>query len=420
MTQHESIRMTIEARPPLITGQVSPVFNLTELCDTPDIEKGANGGDLSADFGFSATAIELDDWLENGLGKDITIYKPDGGVYWNGFVNSIMADYGPRSVTRGELLSIVNKLKVIYTATPITLIYPPPTLGKTYTTIVEDLPSQEKYGIIEGVYNAGEQTLLVATQIGQMILESMREPVTAKKISYESSSTPKLTLNCLGYVYWLETYRYNNANTGATTPTARIQAVLTACPNAIYSTQYDLMETNAFAIAMRDEEDKTAKQVVEGCTMIGDPTDYSRWLFEIVYPRKCIFKKIPATIYANYYINNFGHVLIDPATQSEIRPWNVIPGNWVLHADFMVGKLVTLDDLPVNANVGFLEGVSFSPPYNITFQGSRILKINQKLAQLGLESIGFGDEGSVIKVRKGGWKKPPPPPEPDKPGGWRE
>jgi len=105
---------------------------LTIICDAPlwvdwkatqDLTKQVHrywhtiealGGYWSAEFTIRGNRNLVDDWLQDGIGKRILVFDGSLTCIWEGFVNQVIANYGPLAATRGPLLDIANRVWVVY------------------------------------------------------------------------------------------------------------------------------------------------------------------------------------------------------------------------------------------------------------------------------------------------------------------
>jgi hypothetical protein len=117
-------------------------------------ESLAVGGCWTANLSRAMSLVNAEDWYENGLAREIKFYDNEGAWVWEGIVNQISINAGDITEVRGPLLEISNRVTCTYTPRDFS-VFPPVDGSQTATTILEDLDSQSRYGIIEQVVSAG-------------------------------------------------------------------------------------------------------------------------------------------------------------------------------------------------------------------------------------------------------------------------
>ena len=115
----------ISVSEPLVQG--TTVVEHIERPDQYNHVIKAVGGYWSSTFSQSANVAAMDDWIVNGIGRDIQVYNDALSLSWNGFVNQIDAVYGDLTVTVGPLLDATNRLDVTYSTVDVDSF--PPTEG---------------------------------------------------------------------------------------------------------------------------------------------------------------------------------------------------------------------------------------------------------------------------------------------------
>lgn len=365
--------------------------NFTQKVKSWTMQSEANGGYISANLTLTAPVSWLDEFYFNGLGRHIVIKDENLVTVWEGYVNRIIYNYAEQAMVHGPLLSVANRIKLLFTPF-IDITIDPPTVGTVQETIYsQDTASQDLWGIREAVISTGN--LIVpstiggggadeATQVRAAYLEYMKRPEKSQEIQYGGSIEPGIILECLSYASMFDEYTHTDNDTGYETFTAKVLEVLASDPNSIFSTDYSLIETNALLIAQKDRN-RTATEILQAISAMGD-VNYDRWIYGVTANRQVYYKVIPST-YKYVFRKPF---LYDSRTGNIIRPWAVNPGEWIFYAD-MVQKTGTIlaGDLSVDEQsslFGFIESVSFTSPYNVQLSGRRVSTIGQLLAQKGL------------------------------------
>jgi len=339
----------------------------------------ANGGFTSASLEIQLSQRHIEEWIEKGIGRRI-ILSVDSVPIWEGFVNSLSAKIGPLTFTRGPLMDIGNR--VLATYTPIDTTVDPPVSGDTTETLfAEDLSSQEKWGIIEKIIDAGECTDDDADMYRDTYLQENLAPLSSKDISMGGGDTG-LTLELLGFSAWLTAYTYYSTSILFCTATQKIKNVLASDPNGIFNPDYSLVQDNAYLVqAGEPDRNTSAESVIKGVVDLGDVNE-DRWIFGMDVGRKVYYKPTLNSPSDIVYFQRFA----DPAQRiydiagNIVYPWEVKPGNWLFILDFMAGKDKT-SNLNDDARAIFIEEVSFSIPWDVSFRSGAIKKLDQIIAK---------------------------------------
>jgi len=328
---------------------------------------------------------DIEEWLENGLGRHIVVYNEGAQVIWEGFVNDMEATIGGLSIKRGPLMGVANKVAIIY-STVDTSVSPPAVGVRKKLAYANDTASQAKYGILEKVLSVGGATSANAAYIRDtFIADSAEAETTPTQIVLGGTGGLSMSLNCLGYVHWMNAYTYNSTTTGTTTLSARIQAVLTADPNTILSTDYGRITANTLSVPAYEQDDPLALAYVNGLVVLGDVA-YNRYTFGIYADRQAYYTVMPSTQEYTWRISDGGEVYTPLGEM--VRPWDVKPARWVQIPDFLIGRISDATALRDDPRMMFVESLTYSAPYGLTLTGAKIAKLPQILGQLGLMGVG--------------------------------
>jgi hypothetical protein len=343
----------------------------------------AVGGYWSGQFTLRDSQERIEEWME-GLGRRIVVQDEAGVVIWEGFVNRVRIGAGPLVVERGPLTDICNSVKVVYSELDDSVN--PPVLGDTvFSTAAEDTDSQTLYGEIAKTLAVGGVTQAEAEQTRDTYLVENAYPETTANFSLGGGDAFSVTVECLGYVHWLDLYQYNQeADTGSITLSAKIQDALGADPNGFISTDYSRIETNSLNVPDYEARDLSAWGIIKDLVAKGDSSD-NRYNFGIYENRVALYEQIPTSI--EYQIR-----LRDPEQRIEnivggrVKPWNVLPGKWAYFPDFLIGgrRDYALQEDP---RALFIESVIFRTPREVQLNGVKVSTIQQKINRLGLSGL---------------------------------
>jgi hypothetical protein len=312
----------------------------------------AMGGFWDASIEFSANMDTIDEWLATGIGRHIAVYDEAQVLIWEGFVNEISASMGPFSVTRGSLMDVVNQSSVVYSELDINAASSTGN-GSASTTSVTNATSALKYGIIEQTFSAGTVTATEALAIQALILAELSEPETTKELNTSSSSSPSVTLSCLGYVHWMK-YIYNQtAATGGWNISDKIADILDADPNGIFSSANANILENTYQVAKYEDQDREAWSLLKTLASQGNVAN-ERYTIGVYGGRKVRYARVPTSI-------TYQQLLADPAQNmltlagQLVRPWNVMPARWLIFPDFLSGRVPPSTLLRSDPRIMFIE-----------------------------------------------------------------
>jgi len=334
-------------------------------------------GSASCEIGFLAKPEDLNEWAAEGLGRTINTSDHYGVGIWEGFVNEIYCTQGGTQIKIGPLLEIGNRIRAVYDEID-TSSTPPTALGRTETTIAEDLRSQARYGVLEQIISVGQVETTLAEQLRDSHLRIRKSAKSSLTINLDEVSEPKISLSCLGLGDLLDVYIYESlAGSGTQTVTDRIKDILASDPNGLFL--IERVQENLFAVQEFEGDYPTGLSSLKELVTIGDAND-DRWVMYIKPGREFVYR--PAGTQIDYTWSVVENTMRNRAG-NEIMPWTVEAGRWLRIKDFMTG-VPNPDDIYEDTRAVFLEAVHFSAPNQITFEGGYVNTITQWLAKLGL------------------------------------
>jgi len=345
-------------------------------------EIAAMGGFRSAQISFGGTRAELEEWFANGVGRHIRVM--DGiDLVWEGFVNQVSIQTGVLTAARGPLLAIGNKVKVAYQT--VTYNTNPPIGGDAaLTNNAEDTASQGRYGIVEKVLNGGSMNATEADQVRDTYLSEYKDPETTQQINTQAASANSVTLECLGYISWLDAFYYTEtANSGTRQIKQKIEDVLGAEPNSFISTDYNRIDANSATVGRYEQDQQTGWAVIRDLVARGDSSG-NRHLFGVYGDRIAQYGAIPTNVLYEYRLGDKSRKISVLGSNQDVPYWKVRPGQWMRLPDFLIGRVG--DDTPVGRDPRniFIESVTYQIPWSVQINGGKTGKLAQLLAQKGL------------------------------------
>ena len=342
----------------------------------------------TANVTFAVNRRNVSEWLDRGLGMDIDVRGPSGTQIWNGFVDNVSVNEGPRKISVGRLTEIANMVIASYAI--VIEDADEPIIGEqTSTEYASDTGSQDRYGIWEKVISAGARTVTEANQIRDTVLAKYAYPTTSYAISAAIDMT--ITLQCAGYYRWLDAFTYNTTDNDEVTTNEKVLRLLAAeaSVNNVLSTDYTMVSTSSAYVSTFEDQNRTALTIAKECASFGDANN-DAWTFGVYEDRQAVFDIVPTTI---EYAHRKGlGATIERLSGSTIDPWRVRPGQWLFMPDIILGG----EELPIpdtraqlymDKRVAFIERVQYSAPYGLNAHGTRLAKSSQGLAKWGLGSL---------------------------------
>lgn len=337
------------------------------------------GGFKSAEFSF-VTRGDSEDWLST-LGYDVTVRDEDLTVAFEGFINEVEIQHGGITTKRGPLVDYPNKLRVTYRT--VRYNTNPPIGGDERTTdFTSDTDAQAFFPIIEDTISVTEVSTANAIELRDTYAAAAGWPRTSRSIFERGSGVPTVTIRCLGYFELANHYYYEyKTSVGEVDIDTKIQRVLTADPNSVFSTDYVNIDENTQQIGEYEDGTRRAYEIIQELVSMGDTSD-NRWLFGLYEDRLAVYEAAPTTIGLLHYAQSNESFVIDDVSSAPINPLQVRPGRWMLLSD----RPDSMEHVGLNeANLAvFIEGVQFTSPNTLSIRGGKTETLKQKLFKLGL------------------------------------
>jgi hypothetical protein len=345
----------------------------------------AVGGYWSAQFTIRGNRHLIDDWLQDGLGRHVEVFDHSLTEIWEGFVDKVTANYGSLAVVRGPLLDVANRVGATYSSITYDEDNKPIVGTRTVTQNVNDTDSQALWGIIPKMLSVGGVSQTDVAAIRNTYLEAHRLPATDKSWRTDAHSETSITVDCLGYVHWLN-WPYNNGITGEDDADVKILDVLGDTPNVawlVFGT--DHVDENVLQVPMWEDEGNLAWSVIKDTVARGG-TSNERWLFGVYANREVFYNAAPTVVEYQQRLSQ-SRPMVEGAESGEVYPWNVLPGKWIMFPDFLIGQAAELD-LKDDPRAMFIERVTYRAPMSLELGGGTVDTLDSIVAQLGLSGVG--------------------------------
>lgn len=347
----------------------------------------ANGGWWAASLQFAATPREIEEWYEDGVGRHIEVYSPDGLLVWAGFVDQVAVEYGTLSATVGPLTEVANRTSVVYTP----ILDPSDLLvgAQTVTTVADDEDSQELYGILEESLSGGE--LLDdgvtddAAQYRDTYLAEHRIPAANNALTVPAGRRGTVSLELKGYVHFLMRYVTETLTEASCSILTKIQDALGDDPNGLFSTDYSQMDANPYLVSRYEAKQRTAWAVIEEMIELGDADD-DRYTFGVYGEQTVRYEEVGADVAYQHRLNQPTMRIERFGTGERVEPWEVEAGKWLFLPDWLAGKGTDVSRLRDDHRYILIEQVNFRAPDQVEINGGQFGTLAQWLAKRGLGS----------------------------------
>ena len=344
----------------------------------------ALGGFWSANISLKVPLVELEEWINNGVGREIKVKGRATSVVFEGIVNRISLEVSGYSISIGPYMDISNKVKITYSSL-VDLGDGTVTGIRSETSYIEDISSQQKYGVLIKNFSAGGISESYVTELQTMLLDRYKNPLRSEDLNIPGSLDSKivdLKLECVGYIHLMQKYLYNSTTTGLQFLSVKLKNIIEEEPNFVFSHS---VEENQLEVPAFENDDNEAWGLVKSLVTLGD-SNFFRYVFGCYENRKIIYRSVVEdVIYYRPFREGTG-TLLDRLGGS-IQPWQVRPGIYIMVSDIFPGKPLP-SDITSDMRIIYVETVQFRMPNSLVINGAHYFKVDQKLAQLGIKGIG--------------------------------
>jgi hypothetical protein len=368
----------------------------------PLLEAGDYQHTITADVGFDSASFSVgiakdwvSHWLTNILGRPVIAYNRNGKVIWEGFVDQIVLSLGATQMTVGPLTEIANKVRAAYQTIDYSIVYIPS--EDRVTGWASNISSQDRYFIMEQEITIGTAAGdTEAEQIRDTYLAEMSYPAIVQSASLGSSTSAyNADVSCKGFAHLLDYQFYSNFTAGDQNLSDKIIAALAAYSAAgayaagLFSDETSAFDTNTTQVPAWEEGDKTIMGVIKDTLVYGD-SNFARWTFGIYEEAKATLRAVSESAhYTVSVVEDAREVREIGATGTAVvLPELVRPGYMALATDAYIGQdglRGPQDDL--DTRLFFVESVSFNAPASVSLNGSRLSRVSQQIARLGLGAL---------------------------------
>lgn len=394
MSVYSTTGLSISARDPLI-DLTGPTYvpqgtgvtdQIAQVASSYTHEILANGGWWSASIQMALSVTDGEDWLEHGLNRHIDVFNPSGNPVWGGFVNQVTYAAGTLTVIRGPLIEVTNRASVVYTPILDATTTPPLEGAETVTTIADHAASQASYGILEEVISGGklldDGTTDDAALLRDTVLTEKAHPQSGEDLDLSGGAEVTVTLELMGYVRRLDRYIYQDLTAASVQLDTKIQLILTADPNGLFSTDYNQIAANATLVSRYENDSRNAGDILfNQLVPLGDAS-FDRYTLGVYEGQRITYAVVPSAI-AYQHATREGNLEIESFGRDvAVDPWDILPARWIFLSDYLThrGTLGAVDR--TDPRLVFIEAVNFSTPNIVQLKGQRIVTLPQMIERL--------------------------------------
>ena len=383
MTEHEALGLTIQVYKPTFAPYVPTASHIGTFRAASYEHESAVG--IGYDRMRCTAAMSQEDadwWLDQACGAHVVVRDETNTVVWEGRVNTVGWASGGRSVQIGPLSDVANRCVVTYQL----LNTDTNEAGEQKRTdAANNTDSQARYGIQHQILAAGAITTAQADQRRDVYVLANGWPLVGQTLQF-GGGEGSLSLDCLGYWYWLN-YPYRLANvTGTVTVSAKLAAVLAADPNAFFGGANQIT-SNALTVQQLEDQDRLASEIIADVVSLGDAS-YNRYLFGVWTDRVVKYEAAPTTAEYLQRISDPRQVVTDLAG-NVVHPWAIRPGKWLLLGDVQPGTLIAqnMAGMLQSRRSMFIERVHYTSAYGLQMNSGVVNSYRQALAQWGVTGM---------------------------------
>lgn len=384
-TYHQSKELSILIEDPLVKADRTFSTRLTSQIDTYGHETRAIGGFWSASMTINDNQAAIDEWISSGLGRHIRVYNHALSLIWEGFVNKISARLGVNQTVIGELLSIGNRVSVRYS---VGVGEGDIIGGQDETAVANNSASQTRYGIVHREYSINGATTADAEQIRDTYVnDPLRAfPAVDLDTNLSGGSGPSVNIECLGYWHWLGAYFYSAAAAATVNLSTKIQNIITADPNGIFSTDFRNIDENTYQVKPFASGKERGETIIKRLNSQGDASN-NPYMIGCFGDRIFRYTQIPEEIMIQQRLTgNQGFV---NRVNRPIEAWDIESGQWLFQPDFLTGRHppISAATLGTDPRAAFVEVAKFSAPNGLSISGTKFSEIDQLLAKRGMGGL---------------------------------
>lgn len=248
------------------------------------VEHHAMGGFWAASFTMNNDETTLRMFFEGGLGREVQFKNENGGIDFEGFINTMtLTGLGASKITT-SLDNMKNDILVRYKDAAGTF---------ARATEAQDTDSQDRYGIKEYVLSAGQLTATsIADNLATLVLRRYRWPKQVPedlRLGGELQQPRYIEVQCLGYVHTLEWRTYNQtASTGTQSADLQLADIIASVGQFVAENAF---KANPLGVTKEYDADRDAQAICFDIARLGDSQNPpQRWVLYMKEGRRLVYE----------------------------------------------------------------------------------------------------------------------------------
>lgn len=336
---------------------------------------------ITDSYGFESMqislAVSLDealDWLNNGLMRSVVVSGPDAETVWEGYLNSISAQIGQKTVTL-SLDAMANRVRCVYTNV----------LGEPgATSSVSDTASQLLYGIKDRVVPLDNSSSGPAGYRAAIVLANLAYPKSREATQAISGAQGDITLT-LSFAGWYGTLDWlvtSNSTTSTAVTTTQVGTLLSGYGNGFLSTSTIFITASGISSPQKIEANTTYQEAIEDRLKLGTGVFPMAW--GVYEDRR--FHVDPwagASPDSITYYERLGDSNIYTPTGGIVPPWGVRPNAISQVTNLLdVASIAIAPDASARKYVGRVTCTISGDQIGVTLEPSEMDSVEVRLAVL--------------------------------------
>lgn len=291
----------------------------------------AVGGFEQSSFVLKGDIDYIEDWYNDGLMRRIVWENPEGIQIWEGYIHRMRYSVSSLQKTK-SIESMFNRIYLRYS--PLNTSVSPPIALAPQTLIIDDIDSQNRWGVKAGIIAGGERTDDTVYDWGRTVLREKKDIPEGESVNTRQSTNPVLEVECRGYYHVLKWLPYIAAKTGKIQSHQVIQEILeyfNTINGSWISQDFSFLDYNFRQSRRGYNELKSCWEVMADIIREGGAGG-ERWVGGLYQNRQFIYKQAESLdgLYGVNFdlyrsLSDQGQFIFDQASGTEVKPWDMLP-----------------------------------------------------------------------------------------------
>ena len=335
------------------------------------------GGYRSASFSFNSNSTLSEEWFYNGVGRHISVYSIGGNKVWEGIVNSVLFNIGPRALKIVPLINMSNRINVGFQYPNYNI--PGDTNAGLYdeTGWGDNWESQTRYGVLEELISGGSGELISMQSLRDNNLVDLAEPRLSESLSSSSeSSGTSISVECIGYTRLLEKQIYNRPYESGLDDEDLSEKINSILGENLFFVGNKVLKKDIQSVGLDvspvEGNNRTAWGIITDHISKGSvPNSIKCGIFNDMSFQLSVVEESGA------YWRKFGSMEIFDETQNKIRNSELVPGKIMTMLDFSA---------PIQYRINSVKYDAINDSISINFHDSSLRVVLSKMMLGGFSS----------------------------------